>query len=141
MASKGPKVRDECDTINILMGCLAHTKTSRYSYYRALKILSAECYGGSVDMSELEVLKRLNDSNRDHPGCRYVSTLIDSFEHVGPNGCHKCLVLEPTGETLASFGTLFPKCQVPSRIMQRFTKQLLLALDYAHQSGIIHTGR
>ncbi|KKK25487.1 hypothetical protein ARAM_002071 [Aspergillus rambellii] len=48
-------------------------------------------------------------------------------------------VLEPMGETLASFGTLFPKGQVPSPIIQRFTKQLLLALDYAHRSGVIHT--
>ncbi|KAK9235405.1 kinase-like domain-containing protein [Lipomyces kononenkoae] len=28
---------------------------------------------------------------------------------------------------------------VPNPIMQRFTKQLFLALDYAHQSGVIHT--
>ncbi|KAK9367916.1 kinase-like domain-containing protein [Lipomyces kononenkoae] len=41
--------------------------------------------------------------------------------------------------SLTSFGTLFPKCQVPDPIMQRFTQQLLLALDYAHQSCVIHT--
>ncbi|PTU24481.1 hypothetical protein P175DRAFT_0506128 [Aspergillus ochraceoroseus IBT 24754] len=96
--------------------------------YKALKILSAECYGGSNDLFELEDIDN------------YIPTLVDSFEHVGPNGRHVCLVLEPMGETLASFGTLFPKCQVPSPIIQRFTKQLLLlALDYAHRSGVIHT--
>ena len=106
-----------------------------------MKILSAECYGGSNDIFELEVLKHLNDSNPDHAGHRYVLKLVDSFVHAGPNGYHTCFVLEPMGETLASFGTLFPKCQVPSRIMQSFTKQLFLALDYAHQSRIIHTGK
>ena len=45
------------------------------------------------------------------------------------------------GESLASFGTLFHKCQISSPIMQRFTRQLFLALDYAHCSGVIHTGK
>ncbi|KAE8356786.1 kinase-like domain-containing protein [Aspergillus coremiiformis] len=108
------------------------------SCYRALKILSAECYGGSSDLFELEVLKRLQDFNPKDPGHRYIPTLVDTFEHVGPNGRHVCLVLEPMGETLASFGTLFSKCQIPAPIIQRFAKQLLLALDYAHRSGVIH---
>lgn len=72
---------------------------------------------------------------------RYVPRLIDSFKHVGPNGCHGCLVFDPMGETIASFVTLFEKFHSPIPIMQRFTKQLLLALDYAHQSNVIHTGR
>ena len=45
------------------------------------------------------------------------------------------------GENFASFGTLFHKFQIPSPIMQRFTRQLFLALDYAHSSGVIHTGK
>jgi hypothetical protein len=43
-------------------------------------------------------------------------------------------------EGLTSFGTIFPGFRVPSDIMRRFTRQLLFALDYAHQSGVIHTG-
>lgn len=66
--------------------------------------------------------------------------LVDSFNHLGPNGHHLCLVLEPMGESLRSFGTLFANDQVPSSIMKRFGRQLLLALDYAHRSGVIHTG-
>ncbi|KAL4783991.1 kinase-like domain-containing protein [Aspergillus varians] len=114
-------------------------KDQRCCCYRVLKFLSTECYSGAEDIFELEILKHLRDSNSEHPGYRYIPTLVDSFEHVGPKGRHTCLVLEPMGESLASFGTLFSKHQVPNPIMQRFTKQLLLALDYAHQSGIIHT--
>ena len=105
-----------------------------------MKILSAECYDGSHDIFELEVLHRLRDWNPKHKGYRHIPTLFDSFEHTGPNGHHLCLVLEPMGESLRTFGTLFAKDQIPSSIMQRFGQQLLLALDYAHQSGVIHTG-
>ncbi|KAE8154411.1 kinase-like domain-containing protein [Aspergillus avenaceus] len=106
--------------------------------YRALKVLSAECYSGSNSLFELEVLKHLHDFHPEHPGCRYIPKLYESFEHVGPNGRHVRLVLEPMGETLASFGTLFENHQIPGPIIRRFTRQLLLALDHAHQSGVIH---
>ena len=106
-----------------------------------MKILSAECYGDVEDIFELEVLERLHDADPEHPGFRYIPRLIDSFPHVGPNGSHVCLVVEPMGESLAGFGTLFHKFQIPSPIMQRFTRQLFLALDYAHCSGVIHTGK
>lgn len=44
------------------------------------------------------------------------------------------------GESLSSFPTLWNPTVVPPRIAKRFTRQLLLALDYAHTSGVIHTG-
>lgn len=100
-----------------------------------MKVLT-ECYGDVKDIFDLEVLERLRDADPEHPGFRYIPQLIDSFTHAGPNGSHVCLVVEPMGENFASFGTLFP-----SLIMQRFTSQLLLALDYAHRSGVIHTGK
>lgn len=86
-------------------------------------------------------MKRLRDSNPKHLGYQHISKLFGSFIHIGPNGRHICLVLEPMAESLASFGALFPKSQIPSNIVRRFTRQLLLALDYAHESGIIHTGK
>lgn len=44
------------------------------------------------------------------------------------------------GETLRSFGAWFAKSMIPTSVMRKFTIQLLLALDYAHQENIIHTG-
>lgn len=109
--------------------------------FRALKVLSAECYGGVKDTYEREILEHLRAVDPSHPGYPYISTLIDSFEHHGPNGRHICLVFPVMGETLRSFGTWFEDHMIPNDIMRRFTIQLLLALDYAHDCGVIHTGR
>ncbi|EAS31948.3 CMGC/SRPK protein kinase [Coccidioides immitis RS] len=107
--------------------------------FRALKILSAECYGGLKDTYEREILEHLRDADPSHPGYAYISTLVDSFEHQGPNGRHVCLVFRVMGETLRSFGTWFEHHMIPNEIMRRFTIQLLLALDYAHDHNVIHT--
>jgi serine/threonine-protein kinase SRPK3 len=105
-----------------------------------MKVLNAECYTDTCSIFELEILTRLREANPQHPGYQHIPTLIDSFEHQGPCGRHVCLVFEVMGESLGTFGLWFSNGQIPSRIMQRFTKQLLYAVDYAHQSGIIHTG-
>ena len=50
------------------------------------------------------------------------------------------LVLDPMGETLNGFPTLWDPAIVPPRVAKRFTQQLLLALEYVHGAGVIHTG-
>ncbi|CAG8897677.1 unnamed protein product [Penicillium egyptiacum] len=127
------------DFVTVLLMGRSLIVSFRTGCYGALKVLSAECYDGSQDISELEVLTRLRDSDPKHDGHRHIPMLVDSFKHLGPNGHHLCLVLEPMGENLRTFGTLFAKDQVPSSIMRRFGQQLLLASDYAHRSGVIHT--
>ncbi|KAI9929454.1 hypothetical protein MW887_000926 [Aspergillus wentii] len=88
--------------------------------FKALKVLSAECYGESNDIYEREILQHLRDADPSHLGYGYISTLLDSFEHDGPNGRHVCLVFDVM-------------------VMRRFTFQLLIALDYAHDCGVVHT--
>ena len=66
---------------------------------------------------------------------------MDDFQHEGPNGNHACLVFELMGETLRSFGVWFKECMVATTIMRRFSWQLVVALDFAHASGVIHTGK
>ncbi|KAI2101906.1 hypothetical protein LOZ34_005632 [Ophidiomyces ophidiicola] len=112
---------------------------NREGNFRALKVLSADCYGGSKNIFEREILEHLRDADPSHLGYPYISTLVDSFEHNGPNGNHVCLVFMVMGETLRSFGTWFEDHALPNEIMRRFTIQLLLALDYAHEHGVIHT--
>lgn len=109
--------------------------------FRALKILSAECYGAGNDTFEREILTHLRKGDRSQLGYAYVCHLIDDFQHQGPNGSHICLVFELMGETLRSFGAWFLESRVPTSVMRRFTIQLLLAVDYAHETDIIHTGR
>ncbi|KAI0158954.1 kinase-like domain-containing protein [Pestalotiopsis sp. NC0098] len=107
--------------------------------YYAMKVLSADCYGTDKDIFEREILRHLRDADRTHLGYKYICHLVDDFEHSGPNGTHVCLVLELMGETLKTFGTVFNKTMIPNPLMRRFAFYLLAALDYAHDSNVIHT--
>jgi serine/threonine-protein kinase SRPK3 len=106
-----------------------------------MKVLSAECYGAGTDIFELEIMQHLGRKDPAHPGFQYLSTLEDSFEHQGPNGSHMCLVFRVMAETLYTFRSWFEGNQIPNCVVQKFTKQLLQALDYAHSCGVIHTGK
>jgi serine/threonine-protein kinase SRPK3 len=110
------------------------------SEFIALKVLSAECYGAEKDLFEREILTHLKNGNPKQVGYDQICHLVDDFEHKGPNGTHVCLVFELIGETLRSFGAWFPESMIPESVMRRFTIQLLLALDYAHDHNVIHTG-
>ncbi|KPM41814.1 hypothetical protein AK830_g4752 [Neonectria ditissima] len=107
--------------------------------FRALKVLSAESYGQGHDTFEKEILAHLREADRSHPGYAYICHLLDDFQHQGPNGVHVCLVFELMGETLRSFGAWFLENQIPNPVMRRFTIQLLMALDYAHDHHVVHT--
>ncbi|KAI0856463.1 serine/threonine protein kinase [Xylaria cubensis] len=107
--------------------------------FLALKVLSAECYGTEHDIFEKEILTHLKNGRRSLLGYKHIAHLVDDFEHEGPNGKHVCLAFQVYGETLRSFGTLFRESMIPTDLMRRFTIQLLLALDYSHEYGIIHT--
>ncbi|WEW60805.1 serine/threonine protein kinase [Emydomyces testavorans] len=116
-------------------------RDNRCASYRALKILKPGCYGGEKNLFEREILSHLRDKDATHPGHAHIPHFFDTFEHNGPTGRHVCLVLELMVENLSTFPTIFDEDQIPNAILKRFVKQLLLALDYAHQSGVIHTGQ
>ena len=104
-------------------------------------MLSAECYEATDSpIFEREILTHLRDGDRDQIGYDYVCHLLDGFEHRGPNGTHVCLVFELMGETLRSFGAWFAESRLPNSVMRRFTIQLLLVLDFAHEHNVVHTG-
>lgn len=103
-------------------------------------MLSAACYGTDKDVFEREILTHLRDGDRGHSGYEFVCHVVDDFEHQGPNGTHVCLVFELMGETLRSFGAMFPESRIPYWIMRKFTTELLAALDFAHDHNVIHTG-
>ena len=78
-------------------------------------------------------------TDKTHPGYKYICHLIDDFVQKGPNGSHVCLIFE------ADWGDIedLPKMAQRSNaniIMRNFTARLLMALDYTHDSGIVHTG-
>ncbi|KAL3420982.1 serine/threonine protein kinase [Phlyctema vagabunda] len=114
-------------------------KLIRNQDLRAMKVLSADCYGADDEIFELEILKHLRGTPQEYPGYQYISTLQDHFEHQGPNGNHVCLVFKVMAESLRTFCSWFDGDQIPSPLVQKFTKQLLQAIDLAHSSGVIHT--
>ncbi|KAH6622742.1 kinase-like domain-containing protein [Chaetomium tenue] len=107
--------------------------------FLALKVLSGECYYNGKPVFEREILRHLRDGDRSQRGYRHVCHLVDDFEHQGPNGKHVCLVFELMGETMTSFGAWFKDSEIPYPVMRRFAFQLVVALGYAHERGVIHT--
>lgn len=120
---------------------LAAKKNAAEKKYLAMKVLSADSYGGEEHIFEREILKHLGTANPKHKGYGFISHLLDDFEHDGPNGTHVCLVFEPMGETLASYPDWFRTYKLPEHVTRKFTRQLLWAVSYAHESGVIHTGK
>ena len=60
----------------------------------AMKVLRADAYGDGTDIFELEIMQHLKKVNPEHEGYRYISTLLDSFTHEGPNGSYVGLVFK-----------------------------------------------
>ncbi|QDS73817.1 hypothetical protein FKW77_006137 [Venturia effusa] len=108
--------------------------------YFALKVLSSECYGAAIDIIEVEALERFKADNSNHSGRKFVSDLVHHFSLPSPvgRGFHVCLVFELMAETIQTFAAKYGG-SIPPWLMKRFTKQMLLALDYAHKTGVVHT--
>ena len=107
----------------------------------ALKILTADSYGTGHDIFELAILRHIRAQGASAPGSSNILSLLEEFEHHGPNGNHVCLVSEAMGPDMAEYRHLFSKARIPIVLMKSIAKQLLLALDFLHSKcGIIHTG-
>ena len=90
---------------------------------------------------ELPIYQRINQTQSSHSGRTCIRTLLDSFEILGPNGKHICLVHQPLGMSLHDLkmqaqGKVFSK-----EVLRVSIRQLLAALDFLHKDAhIIHTG-
>jgi serine/threonine-protein kinase SRPK3 len=68
--------------------------------------------------------------------------LFDWFRHEGPNGIHNCLVMEllgPSLETILRTNVEMEDFLAPDTIL-RTSRQLLEAIEFAHQAGFVHGG-
>lgn len=102
-------------------------------------VRSADHYTETA-IDEIKLLQKVVQANPNHPGRRYVVSLLDSFEHKGPNGVHVCMVFEVLGENLLGLIKRWNHRGIPMPLVKQITKQVLLGLDYLHREcGIIHT--
>ncbi|OJI81370.1 hypothetical protein ASPTUDRAFT_32781 [Aspergillus tubingensis CBS 134.48] len=99
-----------------------------------LKVLKAEAF--QDNNKELSVLLALSDSNKNHPGKEHVVQLLDHFYTKEPNGAHLCLVFP----TMISDGAAMTVSGSPREVgyIRAVSRQLLLGLDFLHDSGIVH---
>lgn len=106
----------------------------------ALKVVRSAAHYTETAIDEIKLLNKIVQANPDHPGRKHVVSLLDSFEHKGPNGLHVCMVFEVLGENLLGLIKRWNHRGIPMPLVKQITKQVLLGLDYLHRDcGIIHT--
>ncbi|KNZ76789.1 Serine/threonine-protein kinase SRPK3, partial [Termitomyces sp. J132] len=89
---------------------------------------------------ELATYQRLERGPEDHRGRKAIRPLLDSFIITGPVGEHHCLVHPPLWGNLQNWSKqhLTPRRSPP--LLASVLRQLFLALDYAKECQVIHTG-
>ncbi|GAA96319.1 uncharacterized protein L969DRAFT_95417 [Mixia osmundae IAM 14324] len=106
----------------------------------ALKVVKSASHYRETAIDEIKLLQKVVSSDPRHPGRRHVVSLLDHFNHEGPNGSHVCMVFEVLGENLLGLIKRYQNRGVPEHIVKQISRQVLLGLDYMHRScGIIHT--
>ncbi|KZF22461.1 kinase-like protein [Xylona heveae TC161] len=99
----------------------------------ALKIHTAETTLRSHELSTLQ-------SMQQHGASPYIVRLLDSFDHIGPNGSHQCLVFELLGPSvnhiLADYNEEGVRLEIETIL--KLTKQLLQAISFLHRQGYAH---
>lgn len=106
----------------------------------ALKVVRSASHYTETAIDEIKLLKKIVDANPNHPGRKYVVSLLDSFDHKGPNGTHVCMVFEVLGENLLGLIKKWHHRGIPRDLVMQIAKQVLMGLDYLHREcGIIHT--
>ncbi|KAI9771585.1 MAG: hypothetical protein M1835_006407 [Candelina submexicana] len=108
------------------------------SRYVALKIVGS---GSSTYCPESTILRQSQQGDIDHPGRRFVSTLLDDFWLDGPNGRHLCLVSEPAGGTVAASKKRAVGSVFLLDVARSIAANTVMGLAYVHACGVGHGGR
>ncbi|KAI1423488.1 serine protein kinase [Xylaria sp. FL1777] len=127
-------------------GCYSTVWLARDNWeerYVALKILVSDPVGSTDETRILDHLSWVAPVQ----AARHVTQLLDSFEHTGPNGTHKCLVFEPMGPNVNTMVEELPQfksrmfgmdVRYPPQMARSILKQSLQALAFLHEHGIAH---
>ncbi|RMX87549.1 hypothetical protein D0869_02287 [Hortaea werneckii] len=74
-----------------------------------------------------------------HPGKAHLRVALEDFKVEGPFGLHQCLVFPCLGTSLTNLRDLFDDGALDKTLLQKYLLVILTALDFMHQTGIIHT--
>ncbi|PBK96463.1 kinase-like protein [Armillaria gallica] len=101
----------------------------------AIKILTAECTTGPESLDELGSFLSARSHGNSGDGNERVVKLLGYFHYRG----HACLVLELLGESVDDVRGIIGSRRLPAQVVKKLCRDMLLALDYLHNSGVIHT--
>lgn len=109
--------------------------------YVSVKIAASEIPGGQRQKdNQREIYHALRIGDPEHPGKKFVTSLLDDFSLEGPNGCHQCFVFPVALNSIATAKQLNDSHFFPTKVARSIVTQSLLALSYIHSCGIVHAG-
>jgi serine/threonine-protein kinase SRPK3 len=116
---------------------LCIVRTHRHS---ALKVVKSAGRYAETARDEIRLLRKVMSANPAHLGRDYIVSFLDSFQHVGPEESHVCIVFEPLGESLLSLIERNKVKGVPRSLVKAIARQILLGLQYLHdECDLVHT--
>lgn len=106
----------------------------------ALKIFIRTASWGNTQAPELPAYQRLAQGPAHHHGRNAIRKLLDSFVVSGPDGEHQCLVHPPLWDNIRAYLECNPTGRLSTGVLALTLQQLFLALDYAQECRVVHTG-
>jgi serine/threonine-protein kinase SRPK3 len=107
--------------------------------YCTLKVFKSEkSYTEAAD-DEIKLLRNINGYNK--VGNKYIIQILDRFTIEGPNGDHRCLILELMWkDSFHLLKNIYHQEGLPIPMLKTITYQMLEALSVIHeQAEVIHT--
>lgn len=110
----------------------------------AMKIVRSDKVYTEAALDEIKLLRQVSapvsSTESLYDSSKHILSLLDSFNHNGPNGKHVVMVFEVLGENLLALIKKYEHRGIPVMYVKQIAKQLLLGLDYMHRKcGVIHT--
>lgn len=98
----------------------------------------------SKESTEVHNSQLLQKASETGPPTKHVVQVLDSFMHQGPNGDHRCIVLELLGPSVGKIMSLYTRAEddMPKPdLVVRMAEQVLEGLQFVHHAGIAHGGK